>query len=292
MTFDEIDLSIFGNLQGRWNISSAFLIADTKTSRIYRITQIDGTSAIIKALKPDGARERIGAHYLQWANGNGAVRLIDHSEDHFLLADAGEMTLAEFWTIRGEECATDRIVDVIDKLHGNSNDANIDLSQLTPLTQHFEALLQPSMTAPSEAKAALAFARELASLLLDDQSEAIPLHGDLHHDNILFSETYGWVAIDPQGLFGDPIYDCANVFGNPNGPIEQIVNGPRAHYLSTRFAALFRSEPSHVLRYAIAHAGLSLSWHLEDKSRIENGSDAAQRLAFIHLGQDLLAEGL
>jgi streptomycin 6-kinase len=202
------------------------------------------------------------------------------------------MTLAEFWTNRGEECTTDRIVDVIEKLHSNSIAANIDLSRFTPLAQHFGALLQPTITTPPETEASLAFAREIARQLLEDQSVAIPLHGDLHHGNILFSETYGWVAIDPQGLIGDPVYDCANIFGNPNGPIEQIVNAPRAHYLSTRFAALFRTEPSHVLHYAIAHAGLSLSWHLADENRVAKGSDAAQRLAFIKLGQELLAQGV
>jgi streptomycin 6-kinase len=291
MTFDEIDLSIFGDLQGRWNISSAFLIADTKTSRIYRITQIDGTSVIIKALKPLGVNERIGAQYLQWANGNGAVSLIDHSDDHFLLEDAGEMSLKDFWLIRGEEQATNRIVDLIEKLHGNHSMAA--LPALTPLKDHFKALLEPSFAAPTETQAALTYAREIAKALLLDQSDAIPLHGDLHHDNILHSEARGWLAIDPQGLIGNPIYDCANVFGNPDGPaLEQIINAPRAHYLATRFAALFRTESAEVLRYAIAHAGLSLSWHLKDESRVEEGSDAAYRLAFIVLGQELLAQSL
>lgn len=291
MTFDEIDLSIFGKLQGRWNISSAFLIADTNTSHVYRATQIDGTSVIIKVLKPRGAHEAIGADYLLWADGNGAVRLFDQDEQTFLLEDAGDMSLKDFWLIRGEEQACNRIVDLIDKLHGVR--AKAPTSSLTPMREHFSALLTHNIAAPERTTDALNFSRAIAENLLSEESDAIPLHGDLHHDNILHSETRGWLAIDPQGLFGNPIYDCANIFGNPDGiPLEQVVNAARAHYLSTRFAALFRTEPAKVLRYAIAHAGLSLSWHLEDKSRIEEGSDAAYRLAFISLGQDLLSQGL
>jgi streptomycin 6-kinase len=291
MTLNEIDLSIFGELQGRWNISSAFLIADTNTSHVYRATQIDGTSVVIKALKPKGAHERTGADYLRWAEGNGAVKLIDAANDVLLLEDAGDMSLKDFWLIRGEEQATNRIVDLIEKLHGN--DDKVLPSTLTPLNEHFKPLIAPSNTQPDEEKNALAYSRNITAQLLSADCQVTALHGDLHHENILHSEARGWLAIDPQGLIGNPIYDCANVFGNPDGPaLEQVVNAPRAHYLATRFAALFRTEPAHVLRYAIAHAGLSLSWHLEDKSRIEEGSDAAYRLAFIRLGQDLLAQGI
>lgn len=291
MSFEEIDLSIFGTLQGRWNISSAFLIADTRNAKIYRATQIDGTSVIIKMLTADGLHEVIGADYLRWANGNGAVRLIDQFDETLLLEAAGSMTLKDFWLIRGEEQATDRVVDLIKKLHGAAGGA--DISALTPLKRHFASLSNHQLEASGKASAALCFSRTIALDLLSEDQQNSVLHGDLHHENILHSDGRGWLAIDPQGLIGNPIYDCANVFGNPDGPaLGEIVNAPRAHYLATRFAALFRTEPSHVLRYAIAHAGLSLSWHLEDKNRIEEGSDAAYRLAFIELGRELLAQGL
>ncbi|HKA75114.1 MAG TPA: aminoglycoside phosphotransferase family protein [Xanthobacteraceae bacterium] len=33
------------------------------------------------------------------------------------------------------------------------------------------------------------------------------LHGDLHHDNILWDATRGWVAVDPKGVIGEPAYE-------------------------------------------------------------------------------------
>lgn len=291
MTLEEIDLSIFGELQGRWKISSAFLIADTPTSHIYRATQLDGTSVIIKALKENGLEEMRGADYLRAVNGHGAVELYDATADMLLLEDAGDMNLKDFWIIRGEEQATNRIVALIEKLHRCQKGPNSDA--LTPLKEHFKALLAPSVHVAGDVKDDLAYARSIATTLLEDDEDAIPLHGDLHHENILYHQTRGWLAIDPKGLVGNPIYDCVNIFGNPNdAPLEQVVSVPRTHYLASRFAALFRKEPSIILHYAIAHAGLALSWHLEDKSRIKENSDAAKRLAFIRLGRQMLSQGI
>lgn len=40
------------------------------------------------------------------------------------------------------------------------------------------------------------------------------LHGDLHHENILYSEEKGWMAIDPKGVTGDPYFDVTSFLIN------------------------------------------------------------------------------
>ncbi|MBT5873152.1 MAG: phosphotransferase [Candidatus Latescibacteria bacterium] len=40
------------------------------------------------------------------------------------------------------------------------------------------------------------------------------LHGDLHQWNILSSDRIPWLAIDPQGFYGDPGYDLHALLGN------------------------------------------------------------------------------
>jgi len=40
------------------------------------------------------------------------------------------------------------------------------------------------------------------------------LHGDLHHENILYDDDKGWMAIDPKGIAGDPYFDCTSFMIN------------------------------------------------------------------------------
>jgi streptomycin 6-kinase len=39
-------------------------------------------------------------------------------------------------------------------------------------------------------------------MLLANSHEAVPVHGDVHHGNILDFETLGSLAIDPERLMG------------------------------------------------------------------------------------------
>src|SRR5690606_26100930 len=86
--------------------------------------------------------------------------------------------------------------------------------------------------------------------LLAHQHDVRPLHGDLHHDNIIGDGHGGWLAIDPHGLIGDPVYDVANIFGNPIDGRALILDPQRAIRLARSFAGHFGCKPQKVLRYA------------------------------------------
>jgi streptomycin 6-kinase len=45
-------------------------------------------------------------------------------------------------------------------------------------------------------------------------SEHVVLHGDLHHENILFDQRSGWVAIDPKGVIGPHCLEMARYLLN------------------------------------------------------------------------------
>ena len=40
------------------------------------------------------------------------------------------------------------------------------------------------------------------------------LHGDLHHENMLFDASRGWVAIDPKGVIGPKLMECGRFLHN------------------------------------------------------------------------------
>ncbi|WP_418887304.1 aminoglycoside phosphotransferase family protein [Klebsiella pneumoniae] len=45
--------------------------------------------------------------------------------------------------------------------------------------------------------------------MMSNASELRGLHGDLHHENIMFSSR-GWLVIDPVGLVGEVGFGAAN----------------------------------------------------------------------------------
>jgi streptomycin 6-kinase len=45
-------------------------------------------------------------------------------------------------------------------------------------------------------------------------ARTVVLHGDLHHENILYDDDLGWTAIDPKGVVGAPILEVGRFLQN------------------------------------------------------------------------------
>ncbi|WP_164901817.1 aminoglycoside phosphotransferase family protein [Neorhizobium lilium] len=276
------------DLAARWAIVSADLLVDTRTSRVFRVVRRDGSLAIAKLLKPEGLHELPGFDFLTWRNGAGAVQLIEMAGTACLLEDAGVLTLREWRLSMGDVAASHVIADIVGQLHSACK-AEVP-SGLLPLRHHFRALfLQAGADAMALAEP-LRWCADIVESLLQNQCGIRPLHGDLHHENIISGGGRGWLAIDPQGLLGDPAYEVANVFGNPDGAFPDIIEPARIAMLVRLFAPLIGCGEEKILRYAIAHAGLSISWALENGDPLSDGSDAFERRAFLDAAKRLLEE--
>lgn len=103
----------------------------------------------------------------------------------------------------------------------------------------------------------------IAERLLDNPVAAVPLHGDLHHDNVLFGPR-GWLAIDPKGVLGDPGFDAANWFYNPLDRDDLCMSAERISLMAELFGKTLNQPPAAILDHAIAYGCLSASWHAED----------------------------
>ncbi|WP_161974059.1 aminoglycoside phosphotransferase family protein [Rhizobium deserti] len=278
------------DLVERWGITGSVLLADTRTSHVYRVQRQDAPPAIVKLLKPQGQHERPGMDFLAWRAGAGAVHLIDQEGDTCLLEDAGTTDLRTWRLEHGEAAANGVIAGVISLLQSASTAS--PPCGLLPLRRHFRALFQQAERQPvSELQQSLRWAAKTADELLNTQNAVRPLHGDLHHENIICGKARGWLAIDPQGLIGDPAYEAANIFGNPDGAFPDIIDPVRITSLAKLLAPAIGTSPEKIFGYAIAHAGLSLSWSLEDGRPLSEGSDGFERFAFLKLARKLTDEG-
>ncbi len=92
-----------------------------------------------------------------------------------------------------------------------------------------------------------------------DENEEL-LHGDLHHENILYSDEHGWFAIDPKGVVGNPYFDLVSFLtnqlkDNPQEKLELRIN---------RLCEGLRLERLKLLKAALAMSILYAFWAVED----------------------------
>ncbi len=253
------------DLRQAWSVLSADLIADTRSSYVYRITRHGFPGAIAKILKPEGMDELSGIAFLGWRNGAGAAKLLDQRDHACLLEDAGTITLEDHRAIAGDRSCAAIFCEVISALHVSSETP--PPTALIPLERRFTSLFERAGHG-NEANLGdlLGWSSALAARLLGSQTSMRPLHGDLHHGNIVSGGARGWLAIDPHGLIGDPAYETANIFGNPLGARADILDPERIQFFTRVFSELLACSRRKIAEYAAAHTALSMCWYMEDET--------------------------
>lgn len=255
----------------RWNVSQPELIAETFSSRIWKVRRADGSVAVVKALNlfDDVWDEQRGAYFLRWRRGEGAVRLYGVEKRKMLLEYAGKKLLTQQLDEFGDDAATDIAADVLQRLFSPSS--HPFPSQLQPLRERFAALFAKAREdRKAGTNSIYVEAAELADSMLDNPVALKPLHCDLHHDNILLGDR-GWLAIDPKGVLGDPGFDAANLFYNPIGREALCANPERIAHMAVTFAKALAQTPAAILDHAFTYGCLSASWHAEDENDEDEG---------------------
>jgi streptomycin 6-kinase len=109
-----------------------------------------------------------------------------------------------------------------------------------------------------------------ALILLDElessTSELMLIHGDLHHDNILLDDERGWLAIDPKGRIGDPVYNAARFIQNmwDTKPTEDLLR-KRIQIM----ADVLGYDQKRLTAWAYLDCVLSESWDLDEQGKRE-----------------------
>jgi streptomycin 6-kinase len=245
-----------------WRIESANLIADTPAGNVYDAMLADDTRVIVKHLKPKVLEDSLrGADFLDWRDGAGCVRLLARSDDMLLMEHAGTTTLRDHMLSHGDADATRIAAQVLLDYHRPSDTPPPE--SLLTLPRYFASLFDKAerdrragVDGPYREAAAIADA------LIADQRDIKPLHGDLHHENIVYGPR-GWLIIDPAGLIGDAALDVANMFSNPLDRFDLNRSEERIAAMAGVFAETLQRDVRTILRYAFAYGCLSAAWHDE-----------------------------
>lgn len=243
-----------------WQLKNPRILAETRTSIIYLVHNRDGNKLVLKYLKPEGYDEIGGAQLLKWYAGHAAVTVFDHDDGAHLLEYVPGPWLKAMVEQGQDHEATEIIVDVAGQLLQNR--VAPAPGSLVALQERFEELFNKAEIDKKAGRSSLFInAASMAETLLSQQTEVKPLHGDLHHENILHADR-GWLAIDPKGLIGDPCYEFANIFCDPDTLPAVVHDERRIAELAKVFSNKFSLDIKRILRFAFVHACLSASWNI------------------------------
>ncbi len=244
---------MFDDYVRRWNLIPDGCPIETHSSRLLPVRYLD-EPAMLKVAVVD--EEKRGNALMAWWNGAATARVLAQSQDAIVMERASaEFSLIDLSRTGQDDEATRLICEVIAKLHAAP--ANSPPS-LVPLSRWFDALDPAAATHGGIFQVAAA----AAGTLLSSQQASIPLHGDIHHGNILHFGSRGWLAIDPKGLLGERGFDYANLFCNPDQ--DTAADSVRFTQRLSSVIEVAGLERKRLLMWILAWAGLSAAWHLED----------------------------
>lgn len=256
---------MFDEYLRRWRLIPDGTAVVTRSSRLLPV-RVDGIPAMLKIAVAD--EEKSAGHLMAWWQGEGAARALAQHGDALLLERAEGTTSLLHMALNGDDDEASRIIcRVADNLHAPRHQP---LPDLVPLSRWFQEL-RPAATTHG---GILASCAATAEELLSAPREAVVLHGDMHHANVLDFGKRGWLAIDPKGLLGERGFDYAQLFCNP-----ELANA----ILPTRFqrqldiVSLAASlERRRLLQWIAAYAGLSAAWFLSDGEKGETAFAVAE----------------
>jgi streptomycin 6-kinase len=224
----------------------------------------EGAAAILKIAAHE--EERRGTALLVYYAGAGAVRVLASEGDAILLERAAGRKSLSRMSAEGEDDEATRILcEVAGLLHAPR--LAPPPTALVPLDTWF----QPLADAAAAYGGAFAAPAATAAELLREPRDPVPLHGDLHHSNVLDGGPRGWLAIDPKALIGERGFDFANLFRNPNFDVARAPG--RLRHRAGIVAERAGLDARRLLQWVLAYAGLGAAWSLED------GEDPALNLA-------------
>jgi len=256
----------------KWGLSDSTLLAETPTGMVWKVHQQNGEPAVLKLLKPLGLPQEVdGADFLEWRDGSGCAKLLKREHTVFLIEYVSDYSLRDHLIATDDNETTSIICEVIANVHKPV--AGAPPKHLPLFREYCEGLFRKAAVDRKAGNSGLIVnAADLLEKLIPKQEDIRPLHGDIHHRNIMLSKSRGWLAIDPGSLMADPVFEVANVFFNPDDMETMVEDPARIQFLADTFGNFLNRPTKTVLQHGFVYACLSASWAEED------GRDPASRL--------------
>jgi streptomycin 6-kinase len=239
-----------------WSLVPEGSLFETPSSWLMPVRR-DGTAAMLKIFKPT-SDERDATALLRYYDGEAAVRVLAEDDGALLMERAeGGCSLGAMAISGADLEAAEILADTLLRLHAPR--AEPIPCSLTPLERQFESLFRRTAE-----HALLARAAAVARDLLANPHDSVPLHGDLHHGNVVDGGKRGWLAIDPKGVIGERTYETANLLRNPWPHAGLVHDTGRMRRLAYFYAERLSMDAGRILAFSLAHCGLGATWDIDD----------------------------
>jgi streptomycin 6-kinase len=225
----------------------------------------DGSTAILKCGLPENPEFGSEAHALRCFDGRGAVRLleVDFNRGAMLIEHASPgqpLTLLE-----DDDQATRMAAVLMQRLWRPVPECDA-FPTLADWHKGFGRLRQRFNGGTGPLSSDLVDrAEKLYTELIDSTETPMLLHGDLHHDNIVSARREAWLALDPKGVIGDPVFETVALLHNP---ISVVNAHPDAKSMLQRriniLADVLGFRRQRIRDWALAQGMLSAWWCIED----------------------------
>lgn len=244
----------------KWELSIEEPVDNLSYNYVINVTQQDGTQAILKIGVPnwDFSNE---INTLITYNGTGCVKLLrfDYKDGIMLLE---KLSPGNMLSDLPEEEAIETYVEVWSKLPRTVN-PTYSMTEIITWFSGFDRFLRSEYADKYPLKEFVLEAKSFVSDFINNKDEIFLLHGDLHHENILFSDSHGWTAIDPKGVIGHLYFDFTSFMVNhlpKNQDVKQVL-----HNRINKISALLHLDKQKLIKASFIMGTLSACWAIEDK---------------------------
>ncbi|MEL6408781.1 MAG: aminoglycoside phosphotransferase family protein [Pseudomonadota bacterium] len=253
-------------------IQSAQHIVTTHIAEIWKIERADDAAAAVKLYhRHDLEDEAPGIVWMRTLDGRDAAKVYARQNRVLVLEWLEGPTLGDQSRAGEDAAANRRLAALAAKIHANLTPPPTGLHDLEAWFQDLQNL-QFGSDCPDRLKDNINRARELVQSLLKTTKRRVALHGDFHHDNVICTPN-GDRAIDAKGILGDPGFELANAFRNPQDAREQIMKPERVLHLADLAEEFLDVPAPRQIAWATAKCALSIAWDCDGKLDCDN-SDA------------------
>jgi streptomycin 6-kinase len=255
----------------RWQLVADGDVLDTPSGSVLFVRR--GSEPLVLKIVGAAGDEQLASPAYGYFSGHGAVTLVGEAGRALLLERvAPGHALTQKVVAGDDDGATAVLCDVMSALHRDTPPP----AKLATVEDWGADLSQDHAAGGPLPLALTSRAAAVFDELCRSQGPRVCLHGDLHHDNVLFDARRGWLAIDPKGVVGERAYECGALLRNPTDDAARFADPAIIDRRIRIICERLGLDRARVVGWCFAQAMLSAVWAVQDGREDRRGIATAE----------------